>query len=659
MKNFLTFFLLLLNIATFAQSGAIDTTFNTSNNGIYGNGSGFNGDVRSTNIQLDGKVLMGGLFTSFNSIARNCIARLNIDGSLDTTFNPGTGFNLWVYSTSIQSDGKIIVGGIFTSFNGAAINRIARLNIDGSLDTTFNPGTGFDDEVWSMSIQSDGKIIVAGAFTSFNGISKNYIARLNVDGSLDTSFNPGTGFNNVVASVHIQSDGNIIVGGRFTLYNGTARNRIVRLNTGGSLDTTFNPGTGFDGSVWSISIQTDGNVILGGEFTQFNGLWRNHIVRLFNCIALSSQTQSACSSYTLNGQTYTNSGTYIQNLTNSAGCNFTLTLNLTISQPTADTLNETTCSSSYTLNGQTYTSSGTYIQNLSNAAGCDSTVTLNLIINSVDTSLLVSGSTLTAIETGASYQWLDCNNAYQPIVGAVNQSFTAQQSGNYAVQITKNGCAQISNCYQVQGTSCAGFSINFTLTQSVPFEVSIQPYINGSQPSNNISLNWDFGDGSPLLAQNPATSLSHLYAGNGPYVLCMYVFDSTLNCSGALCDTLEIDSLGVLLRGSVGLSIGIQPVIFNGVVAVDNISGTDEMNISLYPNPAKNQATVAIELGTVSDIRIRLINSLGQTIQSAKYSDVMDIRHNLNLSELPAAIYMVEISANGISKTQKLIRSQN
>ena len=83
------------------------------------------------------------------------------------------------------------------------------------------------------------------------------------------------------------------------------------------------------------------------------------------------------------------------------------------------------------------------------------------------------------------------------------------------------------------------------------------------------------------------------------------------------------------------------------------------MNISLYPNPAKNQATVAIELGTVSDIRIRLINSLGQTIQSAKYSDVMDIRHNLNLSELPAAIYMVEISANGISKTQKLIRSQN
>jgi uncharacterized delta-60 repeat protein len=274
MKNLLSMFCLAIAASVFAQDGTLDTTFNV--------GTGFDYEVVSTAIQPDGKIIVGGYFTEFNGTNRNHIARLNTNGSLDTTFNPsGTGFNSDVYSIAIQSDGKIIVGGYFTEFNGVSRNRIARLNIDGTLDTTFNPGTGFNEDVVSPIIQAGEKIIVGGRFTSFNGTNRNRIACLNTDGTLDASFNPGTGFNNwIIYSTAIQSDGKIIVGGDFTEFNGTTRNYIVRLNTNGTLDTTFNIGTGFNNLVYSIAIQSDGKIITGGFFNQFNGTIRNRIARL-------------------------------------------------------------------------------------------------------------------------------------------------------------------------------------------------------------------------------------------------------------------------------------------------------------------------------------------------------------------------------------------
>lgn len=259
-------------IARLNTDGTIDPFFNQ--------GSGFLGSVGCTSIQSDGKIIVGGQFTSFNGTARNYITRLIADGSLDTTFDPGTGFNSAVRSTSIQADGKIIVGGNFTSFNGTARNYIARLNADGSLDTTFDPGTSFNSSVSSINIQADGKIIVGGIFTSFNGTARNRIARLNADGSLDATFDPGTGFNNVIFCTNIQADGRVIAGGFFASFNGTARNAIARLNTDGSLDTTFNPGTGFNGGLRSINIQADGRVIAGGGYSNFNGTARNMIARL-------------------------------------------------------------------------------------------------------------------------------------------------------------------------------------------------------------------------------------------------------------------------------------------------------------------------------------------------------------------------------------------
>ncbi len=259
-------------IARLNSDGSFDSTFDP--------GTGFNNSVQSIALQSDGKIIVGGLFTSLNGTSINRIVRLNSDGSIDASFNPGTGFNNSVLAIALQSDGKIIIGGAFTSFNGTAINRIARLNSDGSFDSTFDPGTGFNNSVQSIALQSDGKIIVGGLFTSLNGTSINRIVRLNSDGSIDASFNPGTGFNNSVQSIALQSDGKIIIGGAFTSFNGTAINRIARLNSDGSFDSTFDPGTGFNNSVQSIALQSDGKIIVGGLFTSLNGTSINRIVRL-------------------------------------------------------------------------------------------------------------------------------------------------------------------------------------------------------------------------------------------------------------------------------------------------------------------------------------------------------------------------------------------
>ncbi len=266
--------LCLLPILSFGQPGSLDTSFDP--------GTGANNWVWSNAIKSDGKIIIGGDFTSYSGTASNRLARLNADGSLDADFDVGTGVNNRVQMIATQSDGKILIAGYFTLYNGTAINRIARLNSDASLDTSFNLGTGANLPVFALTIQNDGKILIGGQFTSFNGTAINRIARINEDGSLDDTFDPGLAANFPVETISVQNDGKIIVVGGFTIFNGISRNRVVRLNSDGSVDDSFNPGIGANAWIYSCSIQSDGKIILGGEFTSFNGIERNRIVRLNN-----------------------------------------------------------------------------------------------------------------------------------------------------------------------------------------------------------------------------------------------------------------------------------------------------------------------------------------------------------------------------------------
>jgi uncharacterized delta-60 repeat protein len=254
--------------------GSVDTSFVV--------GAGFNSSINAITLQPDGKILVGGFFTTYSGVTRNRIIRLNTNGSIDSSFVIDTGFDGAVNAITLQSDGKILVGGNYTSYSGASSDSIIRLNTNGSIDSSFVIGSGFDgfSIIRTMALQSDGKILVGGFFTFYSGTSRNYIIRLNTDGSIDSAFVIGSGFNQQIFAINLQTDGKILVGGFFTTYSGVTRNRIIRLNTDGSIDSSFVIGTGFDGAVWSMSLQTDGKILVGGDFSSYSGVSRSRIIRL-------------------------------------------------------------------------------------------------------------------------------------------------------------------------------------------------------------------------------------------------------------------------------------------------------------------------------------------------------------------------------------------
>ncbi len=253
-------------------------------------GTGFNNIVRSIAVATDGSgdIYVGGDFSAYNGTNSSRIIRLNSDGSIDAGFNVGTGFDGRVRSIVVATDGSgdIYAGGEFDVYNATNSSRVIRLNSDGSIDAGFDVGTGFDNSITSIAIATDGSgdIYTGGSFTSYRGNARNRIARVNRDGSNDAGFDVGAGFDSVVTSIAVATDGSgdIFAGGFFTSYRGNARNRIARINSDSSNDAGFNVGTGFDRAVNSIVVATDGSgaIFVAGFFTSYRGDVRNQIVRI-------------------------------------------------------------------------------------------------------------------------------------------------------------------------------------------------------------------------------------------------------------------------------------------------------------------------------------------------------------------------------------------
>ena len=259
-------------IVRMTTNGNLDPSFIIS--------TGFNNSANILDINQLGQIIVGGSFTQYQGIPMNRIALLNTNGSLDLGFTIGTGFSIAPEVVKFQPDGKILVGGGFLNYNGIPSSGICRINTDGTIDSSFIVGTGFNSTVFSLDIQTDGKIIVTGFYTMYNGVTANGICRLNTDGTIDTSFTSGTGPNNFIKSTTTQVDGKIIIGGNFTIYNGTSVNRICMLNTDGTIDSSFTVGTGFNDLVRKIKLQSTGKIIVGGEFIVYNGTQVNRICRL-------------------------------------------------------------------------------------------------------------------------------------------------------------------------------------------------------------------------------------------------------------------------------------------------------------------------------------------------------------------------------------------
>ena len=287
------------HVARFNADGSLDTAYNPNPNSIVLalvsqlEASNFTGTPRTA--VGDGKIVIAGGFTSLQPsgtgvvTTRNRIARLNANGTVDSEFDPNA--NNAVAALAVQRDGKIILGGSFSTLqppgneNSATRNRLARLNANGTLDSEFYPN--FGGNVVAIALAPDGDVMVGGQFTSVWGrgtitTQRPYVARLNPDGSLDTGFTASA--NSTVAAFAFQPDGKVILGGYFTaiqsrgLATGALRNRLARVGADGTLDTTFQVDA--EGRPLVSLVQPDGKVVIGGSFTTVGGLTRSYLARL-------------------------------------------------------------------------------------------------------------------------------------------------------------------------------------------------------------------------------------------------------------------------------------------------------------------------------------------------------------------------------------------
>ena len=246
--------------ARLLANGSADPTFTALPNYV---------PINALAIQPDGKILIGGFFTTIHGSARTNLARLQADGTLDTTFDPGAGANAYVECLALQPDGKILVGGQFTEFGGQARSGIVRLQADGSVDSTFDPGTGAaggtPTYVASLGLQPDGRIVVAGDFSSFNGHPCSMIVRLLPDGSVDPDFDSSGGANYGIETLALQADGKIIVGGFFDSLGGQPVPSLGRLNSDGTFDRSFEAGPAVSAATFGITLLADGRVMAAGQ----------------------------------------------------------------------------------------------------------------------------------------------------------------------------------------------------------------------------------------------------------------------------------------------------------------------------------------------------------------------------------------------------------
>lgn len=303
-------------LARYTANGGLDTSFGTDGK-VTTDFVGMNDYASSVAIQGDGKILVAGRSEDLNGSLNFALARYTTNGVLDTSFGPSgsgkvtTDFSTLLdsaYSVTVQSDGKIVLAGV--SANQVSHDfALARYTTNGFLDTTFGTNgngkvlTDFNsrtDEGFSVAVQSDGKIVVAGSADSSSGGNRDFaIVRYTPNGALDPNFGTGGKVNTPIGSgedigrsVVVQNDGKIIVAGSADLAFGQTQTfALIRYTTNGALDGTFGAGgkltTDFPGGAYSVALQSDGRIIVAGysysgssevfalaRFTT-NGAWDN------------------------------------------------------------------------------------------------------------------------------------------------------------------------------------------------------------------------------------------------------------------------------------------------------------------------------------------------------------------------------------------------
>lgn len=420
--------------------GTDDTGFNSNVTQYY------SAQIDTLGLQPDGKILLTG-----PAYAGHFFDRLNADGTLDNTFTVTA--DLAATVIKVQPDGYILVGGSF-------VGGMTRLDPTGATDASFQIVEGADDMVTDILLQPDGKIIVIGLFTHYNDVPYRGIVRLNPDGTIDTSFNPyGISQVGSVAGLgiqpnkgFIQSDGKIVVAGYFADVNHANKISMVRLNTDGSVDCSFDTGTGPDTSIYDVAQQPDGDILIAGDFTTYDGTTRYGFARVKNGAGNTiTITQQPADAIVCNGATATFS------------CLAAGTTNITYQwqfSPNSSPLVFTDIANGGIYSGAT-TSTLTVVTTGNAGAGryrCRINGDVALEVQTYDEGLFInpppaapvaipnSGCVATAVVVGASgasngqYRWYTVASGGTAIPGEVNSQYTTP-----ALTVTTDYYASINN----------------------------------------------------------------------------------------------------------------------------------------------------------------------------------------------------------------------
>lgn len=256
----------------------IDSSFVLKDDKIYEDPS--QSAIQSLSIQLDGKLIIAGNFYEINGLIANNIARLNTDGSFDVTFNQRRGCNGAVFTTAKQTNGRLIIGGEFSRYNYKSMPNIARLKNNGDLDPTFYAGSGTNGKIYSIAIQSDGKILIGGSFTTYNKNTCSNIARLNTDGSFDNTFIAKA--DDIVRKIVVYADDRILIGGDFRNVNETAHVAAARLEKNGLLETGFHPVIEDIGCVYDCKLTNEGKIYLALNYKNTPEFWIDSRIERLN-----------------------------------------------------------------------------------------------------------------------------------------------------------------------------------------------------------------------------------------------------------------------------------------------------------------------------------------------------------------------------------------
>lgn len=613
-------------------------------------GGGANGPVRSSTVQPDGKLLIGGLFDTVNGQALKNIARLHSNGVVDTGFDVGIGasnevlsiatngnrivltgfFNTYnghpapgiicllpngtidttfslpaqfssISATHVMPNNQVYIAGNFTSYNSTPAPRIARLNADGSLDVTFNPGSGASGSINDMAVQADGKLVIVGTFSTVNGFSRNRIARLITDGSLDVSFNPGAGASSGIRTVSILSDSTIFIGGDFVSYDGFGVNRIAKVLPDGSRDTTFYTGSGSNGSIMCSRQQADGKILHGGVFTQYHGVSTRRVIRLLNepCLAATQPTLS------------TNNPTL-----NCAVDSATLTLTGTLNNSQAWTWYKGACGGPALGTGNSITVSPRetttyYVRGSGTCTGPCGMVTVNVVDTVAPVPVLPSLPDFSAHCQGVLSTTPMANDLCTgTILGTTSDPRVYGIPGNYVVTWHyDDGNGNIAT--QIQNVIISGIAVSVlvdTVTPQYQYDLT-SDYTSATAQYMWVNCDSNF---APVAIGSPV----YVPLVSGSYAV--IVSDS----------------------GCVDTSACIQVNL--STVSVGDIS--ERLGIRAFPNPGSDYIMFASDAG-FRDATLSLRNMQGQVVLEQKLSNVQV--QKIPISILQAGVYVAEVLQDG------------